>query len=137
MSMTFEEMVKYLESMGYNTSDAISALKSSDYSIHRAIEYLSNKKKDDLDPQTRQAILQSEQEYSNKQAFGLGAQDIELSKAIEQSMKDNGVTAFDGNLPEDRVRKSGIPVGLCNVGNSIIVNRLLFQFLHPNLLHGA
>lgn len=43
--------------------------------------------------------------------------DVNLSKAIELSMKGQNVESDYGN-PELRKRKDGIPVGLKNVGNS-------------------
>jgi hypothetical protein len=127
---------QHLVSMGFNAKEAHEAITICQNNISAALDYL-NKRKEDQDPQIREAIQQSEQEYANKQAFGIAAQDIELSKVIEQSMNDNGMTAFEGATPEDRLRKSGIPVGLSNVGNSNIISSLLLQFIHPNLLYDS
>lgn len=48
-------------------------------------------------------------------------EDAQLSKAIEMSMneaKDKKISLEPLN-PEQRVRKSGVPVGLKNIGNSM------------------
>ena len=128
-----EDNIRQLVSMGYDRTIAENALRATNGNILFAIENI-NKQKEDKDPQYLQAVTQSMQEFDNKQAFGLGNQEIELSKAIEQSMKDNGIIELDSINPLDRIRKSGTPVGLCNVGNSISLTRLLFQLIYPNLL---
>jgi hypothetical protein len=49
-------------------------------------------------------------------------EETQLSKAIELSMteaKDKNY-GFEPLNPEQRVRKSGVPVGLKNIGNSIV-----------------
>ena len=46
-------------------------------------------------------------------------EEAQMSKAVELSMNDakNNNFAFDLS-PEQKVRKSGVPVGLKNIGNS-------------------
>ena len=119
-----EANTQSLVSMGFNEKDAKEAIVICQNDISAAIDYL-HKRKEDQDPQLNEVIQQSEIEFANKQAYGIAQQDIELSKAIEQSMNDNGLSNFDGTSPEDRVRKNGTPVGLINVGNSNVISRLL------------
>ena len=119
------DKLNQLLNMGFDRNIAENALRATNGNIPFAIDYI-HKQKDDKDPQYLQAVTQSMQEFDNKQAFGLGNQEIELSKAIEQSMKETGIMELDSCNPIDRIRKSGIPVGLYNVGNSITLTRLLF-----------
>ena len=59
------------------------------------------------------------QEMSNQYST-VQNEDAQLSKAIEMSInevKDKKITLEPLN-PEQRIRKSGVPVGLKNIGNS-------------------
>lgn len=52
-------------------------------------------------------------------------EDVEINKAIEMSLKEQKNTpgVYEPLNPEQRLRKSGMPIGLKNIGNSRILNR--------------
>ena len=63
-------------------------------------------------------------------------QDIELSKAIENSIIDAGhdFITYEPLNPESSKRKNGVPVGLKNIGNTCYFNSLVqFYFMIPKL----
>jgi ubiquitin carboxyl-terminal hydrolase 25/28 len=63
--------------------------------------------------------------------------DIEMNRAIENSIKEAGidVSSFEPFNPESLKRKSGLPVGLKNIGNTCYFNSLIqTYFMIPSLV---
>lgn len=57
--------------------------------------------------------------------MGMSADDLNLNKAIEASLKANTQGSYEPLDLESRARKSGDPVGLKNIGNTCYFNSLM------------
>lgn len=67
------------------------------------------------------------QSYPQNQAIpaGMNAEDVNINKAIEASLKANVQGSYEPLELEKRVRNTGEPVGLKNIGNTCYFNSLM------------
>jgi len=69
-----------------------------------------------------------------QQAGGISNEDVDINKAIELSLKEQkgGSASYEPLNPEQRLRKSGQPIGLKNIGNTCYVNSLFQAYFMSN-----
>ena len=125
--------------MGFEEKDAREALEHSNGNVVSAVNYLVNRP-DDKDPD----LAQASNPYIVKESLKIPStseimfqQDIELNRAIENSIKEAGqdFISYEPLNPESSKRKAGTPVGLKNIGNTCYFNSLVqFYFMIPKLV---
>jgi len=119
-------------SMGYSREAAKAALEHAQNNFDAALDILiQQSSKMQEDESYNRAIAASLQQQPS---MGLSNEEMQLSQAIEMSMKEQAIIPDFGN-PEQQVRKDGIPVGLKNVGNTCYFNSLLqIYFMLPQFV---
>lgn len=135
MSNQEQQALNYLITLGYRREDAEIALASTDNNFDKALDILTNK--NSLSGRDDNASLQqviSNSLRDQQQIPGITPEEIELTKAIELSMKNQDMLP-DLENPEKKLRKEGTPVGLRNVGNTCYFNCLLqIYFMLPQFV---
>lgn len=126
--------------MGFSEKDSLDALSQCNNNVSEAVTLLLNKP-DETDPELAMAsnfYIVKESLKIPQTSEILFQQDMEMNQAIENSIREAGLdfVTYEPLNPESSKRKSGIPVGLKNIGNTCYFNSLVqFYFMIPKLVH--
>ena len=124
--------------MGFNEKRARKALIQFNYDVAAAVNHLlTNPEEDDSDIIAAGNIYVVQESLKVMSPSEMIIQDIEFNKAIENSIIELGAgfANYEPFNPESNKRKSGIPVGLKNIGNTCYFNSLAqFYFMIPKLV---
>lgn len=132
-------LVKQIMDMGFTDKQARDALSKFNNDLMPAINFLlTNPEETDTDLARASNIYIVEESLKAPTASEINFdQDLQINQAIENSIRDAGLdfVTYEPLNPESCKRKTGVPVGLKNIGNTCYFNSLIqFYFMIPKLV---